>query len=280
MKEIKSFFSILLVLLLLSACSPTKDQENVIRVGVSPDYPPFEYVESGQLKGFDIDLIKEIAKKLGKDIDFHEMSFANLKVALKARKIDIAASAMSPVYDPDIDFSKGYFKALLSIVTLESNDQNSLDTLENFDSKRTVVWGVQLGTTMEKWLRNLVDARDSNIEIFTLDSTDLLVESLKSGRIDYIVLEQPQAKEFSRLNKELKYFGVSENLLRDAALDEYSIAIRKELNMKRDIDLIISDLQEKGFLKDLTKKWLGISDIDNLKGDVLVKKYDIDSEDS
>ena len=67
-----------------------------IKVGTNATYPPFEFVnEQNQITGFDMDLMAEIAKKVGFKFEIVNISFDSLIPALKAGKIDIIAAAMS-----------------------------------------------------------------------------------------------------------------------------------------------------------------------------------------
>ncbi|MDR1235800.1 MAG: transporter substrate-binding domain-containing protein, partial [Holosporaceae bacterium] len=61
-----------IVLSLLSGCKE-KDEKNVMKFAVCADYPPFEYYENGEIVGFDVDLAKLIAQKLGKKAVFEDM---------------------------------------------------------------------------------------------------------------------------------------------------------------------------------------------------------------
>ena len=85
----KHFFSsiVFLALLGLMGCW-SDDDENVIRIATSPDYPPFEYKENGELAGFDIELAKLIGKELSRDVKkedfFYDSDLSNeLKILNK-----------------------------------------------------------------------------------------------------------------------------------------------------------------------------------------------------
>ena len=74
----------------------TIQQNGRIVVGVSADYPPFEFYDSDfRLDGFDIALMDEIGKKLGVDVEFNDLAFDGLGGALTLGQIDAAISAIS-----------------------------------------------------------------------------------------------------------------------------------------------------------------------------------------
>ena len=74
----------------------SKNTSNVIKVGVTADYPPFVYLENHEFVGFDIDLIKEIAQKLNKKIKFIDMTFNVLITGIQQGKIDVVVGGLSP----------------------------------------------------------------------------------------------------------------------------------------------------------------------------------------
>lgn len=71
--------------------------KKVLRVGTSPDFPPFEYIdEKGNIVGIDIDLVKALAKKIGyDDVEIVSIDFDGLIPALLNNQIDVIASGMT-----------------------------------------------------------------------------------------------------------------------------------------------------------------------------------------
>ena len=86
-------------------------QKAKITVGTSTDFPPFEYYdESGELIGFDIDLMKYIGEKIGFDIEFVNMSFDKLIPAVVNGEVDCAISAITVTEEREsvIDYTTTY----------------------------------------------------------------------------------------------------------------------------------------------------------------------------
>ena len=81
MKQVKVFLSVLLLISFVLFA-------RTVTVGTSADFPPFEYIENGQFVGFDMDLMREIAKIAGFELKFVDMSFDSLIPALRAGQID------------------------------------------------------------------------------------------------------------------------------------------------------------------------------------------------
>ena len=67
-----------------------------IRIGTDPTYAPFESKNAqGELVGFDIDLAKELCKRINTQCTFVENPLDALIPSLKAKKIDAIMSSLS-----------------------------------------------------------------------------------------------------------------------------------------------------------------------------------------
>ena len=89
-----------------------KDTKKLV-VGTDGVFPPFGYIENGELVGFDIDLIKQIGKDLGYEIEMKVQPFDALIPSLKAGKLDAIISGMSATEErkKSVDFADEYFKS-------------------------------------------------------------------------------------------------------------------------------------------------------------------------
>ena len=74
-------------------------KSNILVMGTNATFKPFEYKESGEIVGFDIDLAKEIANDLGMELKIEDMSFDGLLPALESGQIDMAVAGMSVTED-------------------------------------------------------------------------------------------------------------------------------------------------------------------------------------
>ena len=63
------------------------------KVGVNAEMPPFEFIENGQIIGFDIDLANELSKRLGFDIKIVEESYTDICKKINSNELDIGISS-------------------------------------------------------------------------------------------------------------------------------------------------------------------------------------------
>jgi polar amino acid transport system substrate-binding protein len=218
-----------------------------VTVGTSADFPPFEYIENGQFVGFDMDLMREIAKIAGFELKFVDMSFDSLIPALRAGQIDVAAAAMTITEERKkvVDFSMPYWSADQSIIVKADSDF----TITVLFGKYRI--GVQTGTTGDLWCtENLVQKGllpERNLKRY--DTFILALSDLLNGNIDAIVLDSPVANRFAA-TKPVKVVGII------VTGEQYGIAVRKGNKELLDkINQALKTLIETGKINELIDKY-------------------------
>lgn len=162
----KKSLIVILVLLAVATFSTGVMAQRYV-VGTNASFPPFEYVEDGEIVGFDIDLVKEIAKLQGFEVEVRDISFDSLIPGLASGSLDIVAAGMTITADREkvIDFSDPYYSANQSVLVHEESDANLTVLFGNHDV------GVQTGTTGDTWVRdNLLEDEILTGELRNYDS--------------------------------------------------------------------------------------------------------------
>ncbi len=151
-------------------------------------YPPFEDFDKSSstgFKGFDVDIVNAIAKKLDLKVQIKDSDFDALQSGLlfNARKCDIGASAMTitPERKKKILFSDGYYDSKQSLLVPTGSAIKSIDDLAG---KKV---GVQKGTTGETYTKK--NAPDAKAIQYADDGKMYL--ALKAGQIDAILQDLP-----------------------------------------------------------------------------------------
>ncbi|TDO95246.1 amino acid ABC transporter substrate-binding protein (PAAT family) [Halanaerobium saccharolyticum] len=195
MKFKKSLVFIFVVAAVLVLSSGVMAQTYV--VGTNASFPPFEYVEEGEIVGFDIELIKEIAKLQGFEVEVRDISFDSLIPGLASGSLDIVAAGMTITEKREevVDFSEPYYSANQSVLVHEESDANLTVLFGNHDI------GVQTGTTGDTWVReNLIQTDILTGEIRNYDSYVFVIRDLSNQNIDAAVLDKPVAETYSQNN--------------------------------------------------------------------------------
>ncbi len=239
-KQVKVFLSVLLLVSFVLFA-------RTVTVGTSADFPPFEYIENGQFVGFDMDLMREIARIAGFELKFVDMSFDSLIPALRAGQIDVAAAAMTITDERKmvVDFSMPYWTADQSIIVKADLDL----TITVLFGKYRI--GVQTGTTGDLWCtENLVEKGllpERNLKRY--DTFILALSDLLNGNIDAIVLDSPVANRFAA-TKPVKVVGMI------VTGEQYGIAVKKGNKELLDkINQALKTLIETGKINELIDKY-------------------------
>lgn len=224
--------------------SSTSNETTQIIMGTNAEFAPFEYREGKDIVGFDIDISKKVAEKLGKELKIEDMEFGGLIAALESGKINFIAAGMSKTEAraKQVDFSKSYFTAS-QLITVKADDTS----ITNGDDLKGKKIGVQLGTTGEEVAREIEGA-----EVISFDKGAIALMDLTNGKIDAVVLDAEPTKNYTKGNDKVK---VLDEQLTD---EEYSIAVPKgDTELLEVINQVIDEMKENGEYDQLINKYFG-----------------------
>ncbi|MCC3358727.1 transporter substrate-binding domain-containing protein [Bacillus sp. REN16] len=248
----------ILSLAVLAACGTSDDNatgskegtdaKKVLTMGTSADFPPFETIDekTGEFIGFDIELAKQIADKLGYELKIENMDFGGLISALQAERLDFIISGMSATAErkESVDFSTEYHKSGEMFVTLKDSD---VKKLEDLDGKKV---GVQLGSIQEEGAKKIKKDTLKNLEISALNKAPELIQELKSGRIDAVYLDKTVAVGFI---EELDLAGFDDPT---EASPGMAVAFAKGSELTEEFNKVLEEMKTNGELEKLEKQWI------------------------
>ncbi len=243
MKKILLLVTVLVFTAALFGCKKNNSDNNVLTVGLNAEFPPFEYIEQGEIVGFDIDLMNEISKIINKEVKYQHMAFDGLLMAMQTGKIDIIVSGMTATEErrKNVLFSDPYFTSKQAVIVQENSN------ITNFSQLEGKKIGVVLGFTGD----TAVTAEyTGKAEILRFDAAPQLVLALTSNKVDALVIDYEPAKEYIANNKGLKLLDTP------LAVEEYSIALPKDKEqLLNDINKAIATLKSNGVYDNLYKKY-------------------------
>lgn len=255
MKRTSYFMLVVLVLmsLALAACQPAAATQNpasgettTVRVATEASYPPFEMVDpdSGELIGFDIEMMTAIAEKAGFEVEFLNTPFDPLLAGMAQCQFDAAVSAITITEDraKEMAFSEPYINAG-QIIAVQLNNTD-ITSVEDLQGKNV---GVQLGTTGQIQAEKIEGA---NIKAY--DTADLAFLDLANGQLDGVIVDYPTTLNYvNQFSDKIKITG-------DVFTDEsYGVAVCKEnTELLAKINAALAELKADGTIADLEAKWL------------------------
>ncbi|WP_427042794.1 basic amino acid ABC transporter substrate-binding protein [Fusobacterium sp. SB021] len=237
----KKIFLMFAMIFMFAACGGNKEAaQKVYVVGTNAEYPPFEYVENGEIAGFDAEIIKEAAKRMGIEYKWLNTNFDGLIPALQTKKVDIVIAGMSvtPEREKAVNFSIPYLTSNVAIVT---NSKNPIKNMNDLSGKS---YGVELGTTKEASARKIDGA-----EVVPFSSTTGALVALKSGKIDGMVLDESVSSKYIEKNPELVLVGVMEGEPKAAAFN------KDDKELMENFSKVLEEMITDGTVAELREKY-------------------------
>ncbi|MDI6619628.1 MAG: transporter substrate-binding domain-containing protein [Clostridiales bacterium] len=222
-------------------------QAGKIIVGTESTFPPYESIDPKDGKtviGFDMDIAKAVADKLGVKLEIKDMKFDGLIGALSTGMLDFVAAGMSVTDErkQNADFSDIYYKGGQILVVSEKNNINSASDM----SGKKI--GAQLGTISAKAAQNI-----KGIKLQQLDKVDQLMMEIKNGMIDGVVVDDTVGVKYVKTMGDLKVVKIPELNQGEAGM---GIAVAKGNKALLDvINQTLSDLKSNGKFDKLVDKW-------------------------
>jgi len=257
-KLVKLFSIITVCIIVLTACKakePEKDlltkvkENNKIVAGVKFDSKPFGFIDTDQqLKGFDVDLVREIAKRILGDenaVEFKQVTASSRIFALTSGSIDLIAATMT-INDKRkqiIDFSIPYFESGQAVMVKKDS---KINTIKDLNGKKVVV---VLGSTGEKNIRLL--------------APEAIVQGYRTYTDAFSALQADRADAMTTDDTILAGFVLDDpnyKLLKTRYTKEfYGIGFRKSENtqsFQTAVNIALEQIKADGTLQRLTDKWM------------------------
>lgn len=217
-------------------------ESGTLKVGVEGTYPPYTYHDDdGTLTGFDVDVAKAIADKLGVEADFTESDWDSLLAGIDSGRLDTVINAVSITDEREekYDFAGPYFYITQQIVV--AKDNNDIVDMASLDGKKMA------NTATTAYLDLLEDAGVSLVQISTADEA---VSLISSGRADFTTFNSVVFNEYLKQHPDanLKVAFVIPDVQ-----DEYGVPVKKgETALYDAIQNAIDELKEDGTLSQLS----------------------------
>ncbi|WP_155298559.1 transporter substrate-binding domain-containing protein [Deinococcus kurensis] len=229
------------------AAAPSTLQKGVLKIGMEGTYAPFTYKDDkGNLTGFDVDIARAVAAKLGLKAEFVLTEWSGILAGLQANKYDVIVNQVGITAERQktIGFSQPYAYSNPQII-VKKTGSFAPKTLADLKGKRV---GVGLGSNFEKQLRDA-----GGINVVTYPGAPEYLADLAAGRLD------------AAFNDRLLvgYLIKSQNLpVRGAGVigdpEAVGIAMKKtNTSLKAAVDKALLQLKADGTYAKISRNWFG-----------------------
>ena len=230
-------------------------EEGTLTVGTAGTLYPasFREEESDTLTGFDVELMKEVAKRLDLEIEFKEMAFDNMLTSVQNGQIDVAANDISITEDrkEKFTFSKPY-KYTYGTGIVRKSDLSGIESLEDLKGKKAA--GEATTIFMDV-------AREYGAEevIYDNATNDQYLRDVSTGRTDVIL------NDYYLQTLALAFFPEFDITIHpDIAYNPQEIAFlmdKENDELQENIDRVLDEMLEDGTVKELSEQFYNGADV-------------------
>lgn len=248
MKKLIISLSLVLFGSVLVGCA---EKTESITILTSSGYEPYEMVDTdGNLTGFDIELMEALAEEMGIEIEWKDVAFDGIIASLQSGQAEIAIAGISPTEERkvNVDFSDVYYNSDAGLTNFLVFDSTS--TITSLDDLDGLTVGAQLGTVQATLLESI--SAEYNFTVDLRNSNTQIVEEIKAGRIDVLVVEKIISESILDANTDLSSVGF-ESSLDDVAGN--AIAFTKGSEYTELFNTALQSLKDNGTLDSLIEKW-------------------------
>jgi len=227
---------------------PTGIVGGQITVASNIAYPPFESSPKGSPRGFDIDLMNEIGKRAGFEVEYENVRFDTILRGLDTDLFDAAISAMTITEDRErqIDFSDPYFNADQALLVARDSEVHSIDDL----AKEPV--GVQAGSTGQIKAEELLDGEQIG-EIMPYRTIGDAFAALEDGKVEGVIYDLSAAhRKIVESDGEIRFVEPI------STGEQYGIAFPKDSPLVDPVNRALAEIKDDGTYEKLYKKWIGM----------------------
>lgn len=219
-------------------------------VGLDDSFPPMGFRDDkGQIVGFDIDMAKAVAQKLGVKVEFKPVEWDGIILSLNNKDIDVIWNGLTITDErkKQIAFSKVYLQNRQIIVVQNNSTINSKKDL----SGKTV--GLQMGSSSEKALSSDTTTFKSLKDVRKYSNNTEALLDLNQGRIDAVVVDEVVGRYYIE-----KKPGLYKILNDNFGVEDYGVGIRKsDVSFKEKLDEALDTIKNDGTADKISQKWFG-----------------------
>ena len=241
MKKLLSLMlALVMVLAVFTACGGN-EADDVLTMATNAEFPPFEYLENGEIVGADVEIAEAIAAKLGKKLEITNIDFDAALTGAATGKYDMAVAGITANDErrQNMNFSVDYYTASQAIIVKADSAIVASKDLEG----KTI--SCQEGTTGEQYLL------DNKFSIQSFKTGAEAITALTSGKVDAVVIDDAVARALSAEQN-----GATKVLDEALTQEAYAIALQKgDDALTAEIDGALEALKADGTLAKIFEKY-------------------------
>lgn len=238
----------ILAVSVLAGCGSEKkeDAKKPLRIATNATFVPFEFKENDESKeyqGFEMDLLRAVAKEMGRDVEINNIAFSGIIPILQQGDMDIAAAGMTVTKEraQKVNFSAPFYESKLVILT---PNESGIDSADAIAGKQVAV---QIGTTGAQYAEN------QGYTVKQFDNNSDVIMELQVGGSPAAILDKPVADYFLTQDGKGKFKVIE---IPNTKSEYLAFAFnKKDTELMKKVNDAMAKLKEKGEFQKLYKKW-------------------------
>lgn len=239
------------MIFLVTGCNGNDTRSKALVVGLDADYAPMGFRdEKGNIVGFDIDLAKEVARRMNICFEFKPINWNNKREEITSGNVDMIwnGTDISDERKEYMIFTKPYMKNRQ--ILLVKSDRN-LDIHSEYDFGDKIV-GLQSGSTSEDYVNENKALQKESTIFKTYPNFVEAFEALDNGNIDVLICDELAARY--EINKHQGKFRAIEVTV--GHVTEIAIGFKKEnVELRDKIQKVFDEMVADGTARKISLKW-------------------------
>lgn len=220
-------------------------------VGLDDAFPPMGFREEGtnEIVGFDIDLAKEAAKRMGVEVKFQPVIWDTIIEELNSGNVDVIWNGLTITEERQqkIAFTEPYLENRQIIVVQKDSAINSKKDLAGKNVGR------QAGSSAKIAMEKDPETLNSIGEIFEYGSNDEALLDLSTGRLDAVVVDEIVGRYY--ITKKPDVYRVLDEHFGE---ELYGVGLRKgDKSFLDELQKTLDEMKADGTAAEISKKWFG-----------------------
>lgn len=224
------------------------EEKKVLNVGTEATFAPFEFMDKGEVTGFDVDLLNAVAEEAGYEVKIDNTGWDAMFAGLQSKQLDIGMAGVT-ITDERVgsyDFSDPYFESKTMIAFKEG--KVDIKTAKDLKGKKL---GVQNGTTGQFAAEKVAGKNSPDISKY--ETAALMFQALQGDNVQAAVTDIAVALEYQKKNPDAGIQTVTDD--KEFESEYYGIVFPKGSELVDEFNSALNTVIDNGKYAEIYKKW-------------------------